>query len=174
MNARQSVVDFSDRRWPDLGSAAPAIDMRDDDDFEPPLHPSEAGRRGLGRLLPGRRVIIAFALGIAATLAWQTWGNEPRRALADKFPQLAWLAPRAAADGAAAPSDQITSITRSLAVVRQDVDRVSAEVAKLQAVKPETTVLRTTAAPPPPPSPPPSSSRKTTSAPRAAQGATTQ
>lgn len=163
-------MEFADRRWPDLGQSAPAMDMHmdmhdDDDGYEPPLHPSEVGRRRFGRLLPGRRVTIAFALGIAATLAWQTWGNGPRQALADRFPRLAWLAPHGGAaagpgsDGAA-PSEQLTSITRSLAVVRQDVDRVSAEVAKLQAVKPETTALRTTASPPPASPAPPPASRK--------------
>jgi len=130
-------------------------DEDDDGDFGPPRHPSERGIRRFGRFLPGGRVSMAFVLGIAATLAWQTWGDGPRRALADRFPRLGWIAPRgAAAPGSGGGTEQLVAITRSLAVVRQDVDRASAEIAKLQAAKPEAAALRTTASPPPPPAPP--------------------
>lgn len=175
MSSRRSEVGLADRRWPDLGGepllprpGSPPMDFDEEDggDYEPPPHPSERGIRRLGRLFPGRRVSIAFVLGIAATLAWQTWGNGPRQALADRFPRLGWIAPRgAAAPGPEGGTEQLVTITRSLAVVRQDIERVSAEVAKLQAAKPEAAVVRTTSPPPPPP-PPPASRKPSNSAAR--------
>src|SRR5258706_14142704 len=51
-------------------------------------------------------------------------------AIARWSPPLAWLAPPAAPAGAS--PDQIVAISRDLAVVRQSVDKLAADVTKLQ------------------------------------------
>src|SRR5262245_36676303 len=57
--------------------------------------PSVAKRvaRGLTRFL------IVFCIGVAATLGWQTYGDEARQMIASSSPQLGWLAPQAAPVG---------------------------------------------------------------------------
>ena len=46
--------------------------------------------RGLARFL------IIFCTGVAATLAWQSFGDAAREMIANSYPQLSWLAPQAA------------------------------------------------------------------------------
>jgi hypothetical protein len=46
--------------------------------------------RGLARFL------IIFCTGVAATLAWQSYGDAAREMIANSYPQLSWLAPQAA------------------------------------------------------------------------------
>jgi hypothetical protein len=77
--------------------------------------------------------------------------------IASSSPRLGWLAPQAApvvqTDPAASagPSpdlNQLKAISRDLAVVRQSVDKLAAEVSKVRASKQDTD--RTSAPPPPP------------------------
>jgi hypothetical protein len=153
---RVALSEFSEGRW----AAEPPID--------PPLHPTELDliqnmrssrvKRGLLALTG---FLIVFCIGIAATLAWQSHGIAVRRVIANLSPQLAWLAPQAAPIAEAAPTasasaspDQLATISRSLAAVRQSVDKLAADITKLQAAKPDTVnpdirVSRTS--PPPPP-----------------------
>jgi hypothetical protein len=79
--------------------------------------------------------LITFCIGVAATLAWQSYGDAARETIANSYPQLAWLAPKAepvalnAPDttAQAAPSpDQQQLNAMSLDAVRQMVDRVAA------------------------------------------------
>jgi len=42
------------------------------------------------------RVLITFCVGIAATLAWQSYGDAARQIIASSYPQFGWLAPQAA------------------------------------------------------------------------------
>src|SRR6516164_4724379 len=42
------------------------------------------------------RVLIVFCLGVATTLAWQSYGDAARAMIANSSPQLAWLAPQTA------------------------------------------------------------------------------
>jgi len=79
-----------------------AADVRNDE--QPP---SPEG--GLGRLA---RSVIAFYIGVAATLAWQSYGDEARQIIAQLSPQLSWLAPQAAA--APTVPDTNEEITRSV------------------------------------------------------------
>jgi hypothetical protein len=58
------------------------------------------------------RSMITFYIGVAATLAWQSYGDEARQTIANLSPQLSWLAPQAAA--AATVSDTNEEITRSV------------------------------------------------------------
>jgi hypothetical protein len=156
-SSRLSVAlsEFSAGRW----AAEPPID--------PPLHPSELdlihsirSSRIKRALLVLACFLIAFCIGIAATLAWQSHRNTVRGMIANLSPQLAWLAPPAAPVADAAPAvsasaspDQLAAISRSLAAVRQSVDKLAADITKLQAAKPDTIspdvrVSRTSAPPP--------------------------
>lgn len=79
------------------------------------------------------RFLVIFYLGVFATLAWQSYGGAAREAIASRFPRLAWLAPPAAPAGGS--PDQIVAISRDLAVVRQSVDDLAANVSKLQTLQ---------------------------------------
>jgi hypothetical protein len=85
------------------------------------------------------RFVLSFAIGVAATLGWQSYGDTARQVVAGYYPQLGWLAPRAAAaqtpaDGAAFPAspaaDQdIKNLAADLAAMRQRVDQLAAQIA---------------------------------------------
>lgn len=90
------------------------------------------------RRRPGR-FLIAVCIGVAATLAWQSYGDAAREIIASSYPQLGWLAPQAAAAQAApttiaaatASLDQqeLKTVALGLAAVRQRVDQLAAQVA---------------------------------------------
>lgn len=105
---------------------------------KPPLHPSELNRITRSFI----RFLLIFFVGVAATLAWQSHGGAARETIASWSPRLAWLAPPATP----AIQDQIVAISRNLAMVRQSVDKLAADVTKLQA--PQHGVDRTSASPP--------------------------
>jgi hypothetical protein len=81
------------------------------------------------------RFVLSFAIGVAATLAWQSYGDTARQIIAGSYPQLGWLAPRAAAaaEGAASPASttdqEIKALTLGLAAMRQRVDQLAAQIA---------------------------------------------
>jgi hypothetical protein len=152
MSSRLSLArsEFASRSW----AAEPSVDAPDPDRF--PITRPSLGRRAL-------RVLITFCIGVAATLAWQSYGNAVREMVANSSPQqFGWLAPAApiaqaapATSGASPPNlDQLAAISRSLTAVRQSVDQLAAgqqqmtrEITKLQATKQDT--LDKTPAPPP-------------------------
>ena len=130
------------------------------------------------------RFLIIFCIGVAATLAWQSYGDVAREMIANSSPQLRWLAPQAVAQTApdmvaptapATPSpdvQQLKGMSLGLAAVRQSVEQLAAaqqqmtdEIAKLQATEQE--ILDKVSGPPrpaaaparksAPPAPPPSS-----------------
>lgn len=70
------------------------------------------------------RFLMFLFIGVMATLAWQSYGGAAREAIASWSPHLAWLAP---------PADQVVAISRDLTVVRQSVDKLAADLSKLQA-----------------------------------------
>ena len=101
-----------------------------------------AGERSVDRPLPRKRplrFLFAFCIGVAATLAWQSYGDAAREIIASSYPQLGWLAPQAAAAQAApttiaaatASLDQheLKAVSLGLAAVRQRVDQLAAQVA---------------------------------------------
>jgi hypothetical protein len=127
-------------RWP----ADPSHDL--------PFHPTEL--ENFERLpssapaLRGRasralaRFLITFGIGAVATLAWQSYGDAAREVIATSSPQLAWLVPQApparpvpdavAATSSAIPSSdrqQVEAMSLALAVVRQRVDQLAAQLA---------------------------------------------
>jgi hypothetical protein len=181
---RAAPAEFGDGRWPadrDDPRMPRAVSFRADPrdmdpreidrrDRRPPLHPSELdqfeGARWR-RLLPTFRhfiprrtlvVGIAFCVGIAATVAWQAYGDGARRMVANRFPQLAWLAPPATAapsipgppgPGTGPSPEQLAAVSHSLAAVRQSVDKLAADVARLQAARQEPPVRTGVATPAP-------------------------
>jgi hypothetical protein len=107
---------------------------------EPPLHPAELNpatraRLWLAKVIPFAfaRFLVIFFIGVAATLSWQSYGGTAREAMASWSPRLGWLAPPAPPAGAS--SDQLVALSRGLAVVRQSVDKLAADITKLQAVQ---------------------------------------
>src|SRR5262249_28842506 len=81
------------------------------------------------------RFLIAFWIGVAAPLGWQSFGDAARAMIANSSPWLGWLAPQAAPVAQSAPADpspdqeQIKAMLFSLAAVRQRVDQVAAQIA---------------------------------------------
>jgi hypothetical protein len=164
-----NLPDLEQRREPRDWEATD-LERRDPRGLEPPLHPSEIEPFerepwSVSRWVPVAfaRFMIFFFIGVTATLAWQSYGNAARRAVAGMAPSLGWLAPSAAPDSLSAPgsytaglaagasSDQLAALSRSLAAVRQSVDRLAADVTKLQAANaaPVRTSGPPAAAPPP-------------------------
>ncbi len=88
------------------------------------------------------RLLIMFCIGVAVTLAWQSYGDAAREMIANSSPQLSWLAPRAAvaqtAIDATAPvtsspdPQELKAMSADLAAVRQQVDQLAAQVAVSQ------------------------------------------
>ena len=76
------------------------------------------------------RVLMILIVGFAAGVAWQSYGNTARKTIASWSPHLAWVAPAAAPDSTSAERLKATSL--ALVAVRQSVDKLSAEVSKLQ------------------------------------------
>src|SRR6266404_4446512 len=82
------------------------------------------------------RFLIAFCVGVATTLAWQSYGDAARQIIANSYPQLRWLAPQAepvarkAAETLAlvAPAfdQQLNAMSLNIDAVRQSVDRIAA------------------------------------------------
>jgi hypothetical protein len=121
---------------------------------EPPLHPSELSlirrtRLRLGKLVPFAfvRFLMIFFIGVAATLAWQSYGGAAKGTIASWAPHLGWLAPPPAPAGTS--PEQLVAMSRGLAVMRQDVDKLAADIIKLQAIQ-QGAVDRTSASPPSP------------------------
>jgi hypothetical protein len=86
------------------------------------------------------RFLITFCVGVAATLAWQSYGDAAREMIANSSPQLSWLAPQAAPveqsavdvvapaaspAPAAADPQPLNAVSLDLDAVRQSVDRIA-------------------------------------------------
>jgi hypothetical protein len=145
---QEATAIASDRRTDMAGSAlwatGPSIDATlhsaelKEDRFQS-VRPS-FGRRASRALA---RFLITFCIGVAATLAWQAYGDAAREMIASSFPQLGWLAPQAApvsqtaldmiaSAAPAAPSpdrQQLNAMSLGLAVLRQSVDQLAAQLA---------------------------------------------
>ena len=148
----------------------------------PPANDDQLPNERLPLGKPAARVfggfLVTFCAGVAATLAWQSYGGTVREMIASSFPQLSWLAPPAApvaeAPGLAPPvapvaeasaaispdQEELKAISAHLADVQQRVDEIAAQLAagqeqvtrdinKLQEV--EQDILDKISAPPPRP-----------------------
>src|SRR5229473_1497526 len=89
------------------------------------------------------RFLITFCIGVAVTLAWQSYGDAAREMIVNSYPQLGWLAPHAEPVAQNAP-DMITVAVRAatsldqqkfdalsldLDAVRQSIDRIATSIA---------------------------------------------
>jgi hypothetical protein len=97
----------------------------------------------LGRRIRFALAPITFCIGVAATLAWQSYGDAARRTIASSLPRLGWSVPQIAPaaqnspdtitrTASVAPSldqQQLDAISVDLDAVRQSVDRISTSVA---------------------------------------------
>ncbi len=81
------------------------------------------------------RFLIAFGIGVAATLAWQSHGDVAREMIAHSSAQLGWLAAQAApvaqsAPGMIAPATSTVpspiAMSRDFDALRKSVDRIAA------------------------------------------------
>ena len=82
------------------------------------------------------RLLIAFFIGVAASLAWQSYGNTAREMIANSSSQLSWLAPQdAVAQTTSAPtapttssldSEELKAMSAALAAMGQKVDLLAA------------------------------------------------
>jgi hypothetical protein len=89
-----------------------------------------ASREGTSRRIV--RSVITFYIGVAATVAWQSYGDEARQIIARLSPQLSWLAPQA--DVAPAVPDANEEITRSVdRIVAASQEQIARSVAQLAA-----------------------------------------
>ena len=77
------------------------------------------------------RYLLAFFVGIAATLAWQSYGSVARKTIASWSPHLAWVAPAAVSHGISA--DRIKATSLALAAVHQSVDNLETEITRMEA-----------------------------------------
>jgi hypothetical protein len=85
-------TEFSEDRWPNEPSRPVDPDLNDG-------RFSRIGKRASRTLA---RFLITFCIGVAATVAWQSYGDAAREMIANSSPQLGWLAPQTAppcADG---------------------------------------------------------------------------
>lgn len=128
-------------------SEPPVIDLHPTDLDRFPAKRRSGGKR-LSRALT--RLLIAFCVGVVATLSWQSYGDAAREMVASSYPQLGWLAPRSAPGAQVIPGTVAQSITSpdpqelkaislGLTAVRQRVDQLAAgqeqmtrEITKLQ------------------------------------------
>ena len=139
-NSTSSLSEFSKGRRPSESSN------------EPLLHPAKMNlvtrtRSWFGKLFQFAfvRYLIAFLIGVTATLAWQSYSGTARQTIASWSPHLGWLAPEAAPARVSADHRKATAV--ALAAVRRTVDQLATEITKLQAIE-QGTPDRTSARPP--------------------------
>ena len=98
--------------------------------LEPPLHapPRREDRLASDRPSIGRRIFRAFVrffiavlIGVGATLAWQSYGDEAREAIRNWAPSLVWLLPTTTPKS----MQQLEPITRDLVAVRSSLEQLA-------------------------------------------------
>lgn len=104
----------------------------EDDPFAVERHPERVVERKGSSITS---LLIMFCCGVALTVAWYSFGNPIREAIAGMSPQLAWMAPQPAsasqplADPAAPPAptvdQQLSAALPDIDAVRQNVDRIA-------------------------------------------------
>jgi methyl-accepting chemotaxis protein len=89
------------------------------------------------------RFLITFCIGVAAALAWQSYGDAARQIIASSYPQLGWLAPHAEPVAQDAPDmiavaaraansldqQKFDALSLDLDAVRQSIDRIATSIA---------------------------------------------
>jgi hypothetical protein len=127
LTRRRFGVDLAERSIDETSRRA---DLKHD---EFPNYRPSFGKRASRALA---RFLVTFCIGVAASLAWLSYGDAAREMIASSSPQLAWLAPKPAppqaASSAAVPPDQqqqLNAISLGLAAMRQSVDQLAAQLA---------------------------------------------
>jgi|SRR5215831_17022130 len=90
-----ALSEFSKARWATEPSVEAPLQPTDLDliaSRPSPLHKQAAFALAL--------FLVAFCTGVAATLAWQSYGGAARKVIASPSPQPGWSAPRAASEAA--------------------------------------------------------------------------
>src|SRR5215469_15132798 len=100
------------------------LDRRNDWPSRPP--PAKRSSRRLTRFL------ITFCIGVAATLAWQSYGDAAREMIANSYPQLGWLAPQAEPVAQNAPDGITSNMATSQEQITRSMDRIASRVAANQ------------------------------------------
>jgi hypothetical protein len=96
-------------------------------------HPS-IGRRIFRTLT---RFFITVLIGVGATLAWQSYGDEAREMLVTRAPTLAWLLSVATTNSPVVvaspldPAQQLAPLTSNLDFVRRSLEQVAAKQEQL-------------------------------------------
>ena len=99
---------------------------------DPPAQPVARAPSRLSKLIPFAfaRFLIAFVVGVVATLAWQSHGRAARETIAR------WLAPGPIAQAEpTASSDDLLAISRRLTALRDGLDKLAADITKLQTTR---------------------------------------
>src|SRR5215831_18416340 len=86
-----ALSEFSKARWAAEPSVDPPLEPTDLDSVA--STPSSLGKQASFALA---RFLITFCSGVAATLAWQSYGDAARKMFASSSPQLGWSAPQVA------------------------------------------------------------------------------
>jgi TRAP-type C4-dicarboxylate transport system permease small subunit len=78
-------------------------------------------------MLAAVRFALTFCIGIAATLAWQPYGDAAREMIASSSPQLGWLAPQPAMQAMQTVSAPLPhgGAPADLDAVRERIDRIA-------------------------------------------------
>src|SRR5260370_42666838 len=139
---RRAQSDFPEDQWSNETSVDPKVRQGDLDlrrDRFSSKRPS-LGKRASRAVV---RFLITFCIGVAAALAWQSYGDAAREMIASSSPQLGWLAPQAAplaqtASDIVAPAaprapspdlQQLKAMLLDLAAARQNVEQLAAQFA---------------------------------------------
>ena len=139
---RRAQSDFPEDQWSNETSVDPKVrpvDLGLRRDRFSSKRPS-LGKRASRAVV---RFLITFCIGVAAALAWQSYGDAAREMIASSSPQLGWLAQQAAplvqtasdiVARAAPPTpspdlQQLKAMSLDLAAVRQNVEQLAAQFA---------------------------------------------
>jgi hypothetical protein len=132
-------------RWDDKqyapthqGVARPTVDATTRPSLDAIIKQPSRASRGLARFL------VVFCSCVAATLAWQLYGDAARAMIANSSPLLGWLAPQTApvaqtaalaqtapevVASTAAASPDLQRLSFNLASVHQSIDQLAAQLA---------------------------------------------
>ncbi len=78
------------------------------------------------------RFLITFCIGVAATLAWQSYGDAAREMVANSYPHFGWLAPQTEPVAQNAPNVIALAAPATPSPDQQRSDRIAASVAASQ------------------------------------------
>jgi len=116
----------------DLGAARPVLDVM-------ARSSTEKGRPSVVRRASRKlsRFLIVFCTGVAATLAWQTYGDTARDLIVNAWPQLGWLAPETetlpqptavqAPAAAGTALSEVQQLAGAIDAMRQSVDQLATQ-----------------------------------------------